>query len=85
MIEVFEFKTGKFTPLDDETLATLSDPQAKAYGELKDAVAALADSDSEVENARTHNTACVEALRVSQENAPKPPTFLDLWRAAKRI
>lgn len=85
MIELFEMKTGKFTPLDDETLATLSEPQAKAYGELKDAVAALSDADAEVGNARTHNAACVEALQVARDNAPPPRTFLEEWRASKRI
>jgi hypothetical protein len=85
MIEVFEFKTGRFTPLDDETLATLSEPQEKAYGELRSAVEAQASADAEVENARAHNAACVEARQVAQENAPPSRTFFQEWAAAKRI
>lgn len=84
-MDVFELKSGRFTPLADDALATLSESQAKAYGELKSAVEAQASADAEIENARTHNTACVEALRFAEENAPKPPSFLDLWRASKRI
>ncbi len=80
-LQIFELKTGKFTPLDDNQLATLTEPQAAAYIELRDAVGALADADREVENAHAHNSACVEALAVSERNAPPRRTFLQEWRA----
>jgi hypothetical protein len=85
MIEIFEFKTGRFTPLDDETLAALSEPQANAYSELKSAVEAQVSADAEVENARADNDGAVKTLDFARQNAPKPRTFLEEWKAAKRI
>jgi hypothetical protein len=81
MTDLFELKTGKFVPLDNDQLATLTEPQAAAYIELRDAVGALADADREVEDARLYNGACVEALAVSEKNAPPRRTFLQEWRA----
>lgn len=84
-MDVFEIKTGRFTPLADDVLATLSESQAAAYGELKDAVEAQGNADAEVKSARARNEATVKALSVARENAPKPRTFLEEWRASKRI
>ena len=81
MTDLFELKTGKFTPLDDDQLATLTEPQAAAYVELRDAVGALGHADREVEDARSYNSACVEALVVSEKNAPPRRTFLQEWKA----
>jgi hypothetical protein len=84
-VDVFEMKTGRFTPLDSETLASLSEPQANAYSELSAAVEAQASADAEVENARADNDGAVKTLDFARQNAPKPRTFLEEWRASKRL
>jgi len=84
-MDIFEFKTGTFHPLPAEAIAELTEPQAKAYSNLVQAVASLKYADAEIEAAKAHQSDCMAALREAEQNAPPKRTFLQEWRAAKRI
>ena len=48
-MQVFEFKTGKFTPLSADVLARFNPEQRAAYDELASAVAELNAANMEAE------------------------------------
>jgi hypothetical protein len=79
-MQVFESRTGKFTPLSDEQVGGLNETQAAAYLNLKTAADAMTEADAEVVAARAQVNADLEVLADAQRNAPKPPTFHDLWK-----
>lgn len=86
MVDVFEFKTGIFTPLSDAQLASFDDGQRAAYEALKSAVAALDAANNESENATAVNKQTLSALHDAEAAEAKKPksNFLDEWRAAKQ-
>jgi hypothetical protein len=62
---------GRFSPLTDDQLGTLSASEAAAYNEVAESFAALSDSDTEVANKKTQLTKDVEALAEAQRNEPR--------------
>ena len=85
-MQIFEMKTGKFTPLSDAQLATLTAEQLGAYTDLKSAVAQLDGANAEAENAIAANRAAVDLLHAAEAAEAKRPkrTFLDELRASQR-
>ncbi len=85
MTDLFEFKTGKFTPLSDAQLAKLNHEQTAAYDGLASAVAELNAADSEAESAIAANRAALSALHEAEAAEAKKPkhTFLDELRASQ--
>lgn len=79
-MQVFEARTGKFTPLSDEQVGGLNEQQAIAYNNLSAAADAMTAADAEVAAARAHVKSEMDVLADAQRNAPKPPTFHDLWK-----
>lgn len=71
MTQLFEPKTGRFIPLMDEQIGALTEAQAAAYNDLREAVDALTEADAEVIREREHLNGAVEVLAVAQRNAPK--------------
>lgn len=86
MTDVFEMRTGKFKPLSDTQLATLTHEQRAAYDNLKSAVAQLDAADAEARAAATANKAAVGVLHDAEGREAKQPksTFLDELRASQR-
>lgn len=85
MTNVFEFRTGKFTPLPGEVLVKFSDEQRTAYDELASEVAQLDAANVEAENSIVANRKAVAALHAAETaEAAKPRyTFLDELRATQ--
>lgn len=85
MVDVFAFKTGKFTPLAPNVLAKFSDEQRAAYFDLKLAVAQLDICNAEVEATNAVNRSAVDLLRAAEvAEAARPKwTFLDELRASQ--
>ena len=84
MMQIFEMKTGRFTPLSDNVLAKFNPEQRSAYDDLAVAVSELGVADVEVENAADANRAAVDALHEAEAiEAQKPKyTRLDATRDA---
>ena len=82
-MDVFEMRTGKFTPLPDNVLAVLTKEQRAAYEELASAAARLDAANVEAENAFVANRAAVTALSQAEAiEAKKKYTRLDATRDA---
>ena len=77
-MDVFEMRTGKFTPLNDTQLATLNDEQRGAYTDLKSAVSHLDAANAEAENAIAANRAAVAALHDAEAAEAKKPRWTQL-------
>ena len=71
MTQLFESKTGKFTPLSDDQLAGLSENQRTAYDEVAASVAALADADIAAKDLQARVQADVVTLNEAERTAPK--------------
>ena len=85
MTDVFEFRSGKFTPLSDDVLAKLTAEQLGTYTDLKSAVAQLDAANTEATRAIAVNRAALEVLRNAEAVEAKRPkyTFLDELRASQ--
>jgi hypothetical protein len=85
-MQVFEFKTGRFTPLSDDVLAKFNDEQRTAYDQLASAVARLDGANAEAANAIAENRAAVTALHDAEAAEAKGPkhTFMDELRASQQ-
>jgi aspartyl-tRNA synthetase len=83
-MQIFEMKTGRFTPLSDDVLAKFNPEQLVAYNDLAVAVSELGVADVEVENAADANRAAVAALHEAEAIEAKKPkySFLDARRDA---
>ena len=66
MTDVFEFRTGKFTPLGGDVLAKFNDEQRVAYDQLASAVAELNAANLEVENSAAANRVALSDLRAAE-------------------
>jgi hypothetical protein len=75
MMQVMEMKTGKFTPLSDEQLATLNPEQLAAYSELEAATSALTGIDSDIEVLVERSRQAQAAVTVAQEQEAKRPKY----------
>ena len=84
-MQVFEFKTGKFTPLSDDVLAKFNPEQRAAYDGLASIVAELNAANVEVEDSATANRAALSDLRAAEAAEARRPkhTFLDELRASQ--
>lgn len=82
-MDIFEQRTGKFIPLSEDELATLSPEQADAYADLARAVATLDAAKELALSARAFNQRAVAALDEARANAPPPPSHVDLARQAQ--
>lgn len=84
-MQVFELKTGRFTPLSDDVLARFNAEQLGTYNDLSSEVAKLVAADAEVEAAAASNKAAVAALHDAEAAEAKRPkrTFLDELRASQ--
>jgi hypothetical protein len=83
-MDVFEMRTGKFTPLPDNVLAVLTAEQRAAYDEIASATAQLDAANAGVENAIAVNRAAVAALHDAEAIEAKKPKYsrLDATRDA---
>ena len=70
-MQLFEAKTGKFTPLSDDQLAGLSENQRTAYDEVAASVAALADADIAAKDLQARVQSDVVTLNETERNTPK--------------
>jgi hypothetical protein len=70
-MQIFEHSTGKFMPLSDEQLASLTETQAAAYTEVADVVHALAAAEAEAETATVQVNSDLAVLKDAEKNAPK--------------
>lgn len=68
---VFERKTGKFQPLDFDTLASLSAEQSDAYHALEAAAAEVTAAEAAAKAANDQIRADVATLAEAQRNAPR--------------
>jgi hypothetical protein len=84
-MQVFEFKTGKFTPLSADVLAKFNPEQRAAYDALASVVAELNAANMEVEDSATANRAALSDLHTAEAAEAKRPkhTFLDELRASQ--
>lgn len=81
-MDVFEMRTGKFTPLPDNVLAVLTPDQRAAYDNLATAAARLDAANEEAANAIAANRDAVTTLHDAEAIEAKKPkhTFLDELR-----
>jgi hypothetical protein len=86
-MQIFEAKTGKFTPLPADQLAKLTTDQRNAYNALVLAVDELDAANAEATDARDSNQAAVRRLDAAEAADKKRPkwTFLDEWKANLRV
>jgi ClpP class serine protease len=84
-MQVFEFKTGKFTPLSDDVLAKFNNEQRAAHDGLASVVAELNAANLEATDAIAANRSALAALREAEAAEAKTPktSFLNEWHAAK--
>jgi hypothetical protein len=85
MMQVFEAKTGRFLPLPDDQLATLSPVQLAAYKELEAATTALTGIDSDIEVLVERSRQAQAAVTVAQEQEAKRPKYTPLMAARDAI
>jgi hypothetical protein len=85
MTDVFEFRTGKFTPLSNDVLAKFNDEQLGAYTDLKSAVAQLDAANLDAESAIAVNRAAVAALHEAEVIERKRPRYTRLDEHRKAI
>jgi hypothetical protein len=78
MTQLFEMRTGKFTPLNEAQLARLSDEQRSAYDDLAVAVAELGVANTEAENAVAASRSAVAALHAAGAAEAKKPKWTQL-------
>ncbi len=69
--QVFERKTGKFQPLDFDTLASLSAEQSDAYYALEAAAAEVTAAEAAAKAANDQIRADVAALAEAERNSPR--------------
>jgi hypothetical protein len=83
-MDVFEMRTGKFTPLSDAQVDALNPDQLKAYGELFLVVDELNKANAEAESAIAANRTAVFALHAAEAAEAKKPKYtqLDAHRAS---
>jgi len=86
MVDVYEFKTGRFTPLPDNVLAVLTPEQRAAYEKLRVAAAQLDTANEEAADAIAANREAVTTLRAAETAEAKKPrwSFLDELRKTQR-
>ncbi|HUE11652.1 MAG TPA: hypothetical protein VMQ54_11965 [Steroidobacteraceae bacterium] len=84
-MQIFEMKTGRFTPLPDDVLAKFNDEQRAAYDGLASVVAELNAANVEVENSAAANRVVLSDLHAAEaaEAARPKHTFLDELRASQ--
>jgi len=84
-MDLFEMRTGKFTPLCDAQLVKLDDVQRVAYADLKSAISQLDATNAEVESAITANREVVAVLHAAEKAEAKKPKYtrLDALREAQ--
>jgi hypothetical protein len=85
MTDVFEFRTGKFSPLSGDVLAKFNSEQRAAYDGLASAVAELEAANLQAESAIAANRAALNDLHAAEAAEAKRPksTFLDELRASQ--
>jgi len=85
-MDVFEFRTGKFTPLTDDVLAKFNDEQRSSYDELKSAITKLDGAKGEAAAAIDANRSAVSTLHAAEAAEAKKPkyTFLDALRDSQQ-
>jgi len=71
MMQIFAASTGTFAPLSDEQIGALTEPQAAAYTEVRDAAQALADAEAVAETAEAQVTVDLKVLAEAERNTPK--------------
>jgi hypothetical protein len=74
-MDVFEMKSGRFTPLTEEQRATLSEPQLAAYVDLESAAIDLTNATAEYESAVPAMRAANDALREAEAAQAKAPRW----------
>lgn len=84
-MQLFEMKTGRFTPLPASVLAKFSDEQRRSYDELASVVADLDAANLETASAVAANRATVAALHEAEVREAKRPkwTLLDEIRRSQ--
>lgn len=85
MFDVFQMKTGRFTPLTEEQLATLTEPQLAAYSSLVTAVDDVSAVYAEHEAAVVANRAAADALTEAQAAHAKAPKWTRLDEVRSQI
>ena len=86
MTDVFEFRTGKFTPLGGDVLAKFNDEQRVAYDQLTSAVAELNAANLEAEStpsAPIERRLLRFAKLRQRKRGSRRHTFLDELRASQ--
>ena len=84
-MQVFEFKTGKFTPLSADVLAKFNPEQRAAYDGLASVVAELNAANMEVEDSATANRAALSDLHTAEAAEAKRPKYTQLDEHRKAI
>ena len=84
-MDVFEIKTGKFSPLNKSQQATLNEEQLAAYTDLASAVADLADATAEYESALPAMRAANDALREAEAVQAKSPKWTRIDETRRMI
>lgn len=85
-MQIFEMKTGRFTPLPDDVLAKFNPEQRAAYDDLSREVGQLDAANVEAESAIAANRAALSDLHAAETAEAKRPksTFLDELRASQK-
>ncbi len=85
MFDVFQMKTGVFTPLTEEQQATLTDEQRAAYDDLAASAADLTAATGELDSAIPAMKSASDALRAAEEAQRAAPKWSRIDEARRMM